>query len=88
MANDETPKIEPTLVLRDAPSIAADDPKPGAVSEPGEVAVFEAPKAETTAPDAAKAVAPKAPKRERPRSRHPISRHPRSRRRPCRARRS
>src|SRR6187397_989773 len=54
MAHDETPKIEPTLVLRDAPSIAADAPKPEAAVEPGEVAVVEAPKAESPAPDAAK----------------------------------
>jgi hypothetical protein len=54
MPNDETPKIEPTLVLRDAPSIAADAPKPEAAVEPGEVAVVEAPKAESPAPDAAK----------------------------------
>ena len=47
MASDETPKIEPTLVLRDAPSIAADEPKPEATNEPGEVAVVEAPKAES-----------------------------------------
>ena len=55
MASDETPKIEPTLVLRDAPSIAADAPKPEAKVEPGEVAVVEAPKTESTAPDAARA---------------------------------
>ena len=50
MANDETPKIEPTLVLRDAPSIAADEPKPEAKIEPGEVAAVEAPKGESTRP--------------------------------------
>jgi hypothetical protein len=54
MANDETPKIEPTLVLKDAPSIAADEPKSEAKSEPGELATVEAPKAESKAPDAAK----------------------------------
>jgi hypothetical protein len=55
MANDETPKIEPTLVLKDAPSIAADEPKAEAKNEPGELATVEAPKAESKAPDAAKA---------------------------------
>jgi hypothetical protein len=65
MASDETPKIEPTLVLRDAPSIAADEPKPEATREPGEVAVIAAPKGESTADaakaEALKAEAPKAP---------------------------
>jgi hypothetical protein len=61
MASDETPKIEPILVLRDAPSIAADEPKPEAKIEPGELTVIETAKAEITAPEAAKADAPKAP---------------------------
>src|SRR5262245_36420707 len=47
MANDETPKIEPTLVLKDAPSIAADEPKPETQSEPAELALSEAPKPES-----------------------------------------
>ena len=51
MANDETPKIEPTLVLRDAPSIAADEPRPEPKIEPGEVATVEASKTESKAPD-------------------------------------
>jgi hypothetical protein len=51
MANDETPKIEPTLVLRDAPSIAADEPRPEAKNEPDELATVEAPKPDSTAPD-------------------------------------
>ena len=57
MSSDETPKIEPTLVLKDAPSIAADAPKPEATIQPGEVAVVEAPKAASPALDAAKAEA-------------------------------
>ena len=39
MANEEAPKIEPTLVLKNAPSIAADAPKSDATIQPGEVAV-------------------------------------------------
>jgi hypothetical protein len=61
MASEESPKIEPTLVLRDAPSIAADAPKPEATIESGEVTVVAAPKAESATPAAAKAEAPKAP---------------------------
>ena len=53
MASDETPKIEPTLVLRDAPSIAADEPKPEAKNEPGELAAVEAPKGESAKVEAA-----------------------------------
>ena len=51
MANDETPKIEPTLVLKDAPSIAADEPRPEAKNEPDELATVEASKTESKAPD-------------------------------------
>jgi len=51
MANDETPKIEPTLVLRDAPSIAADEPRPEAKNEPDELATVEAPKPDSTIAD-------------------------------------
>src|SRR6185369_12538637 len=55
MANDETPKIEPTLVLKDAPSIAADEPRPEPKIEPGELAVVEAPETESKTPDTAQA---------------------------------
>ncbi len=59
MASDETPKIEPTLVLRDAPSIAADEPKPEAKNEPGELAAVEAPKGESAKVEAAEVTPPK-----------------------------
>lgn len=59
MANDETPKIEPTLVLKNAPSIAADEPKPETKNEPGELAVTEAPKAESAKVEAAEVTPPK-----------------------------
>ena len=59
MANDETPKIEPTLVLKNAPSIAADEPKPEAKNEPGELAAVEAPKGESAKVEAAEVTPPK-----------------------------
>jgi len=76
MSTDETPKIEPILIVKDAPPIAAVDqpPAPEAAKPEIEAATpeikvetkAEAPVAEATAPDAAKteAAAPDAAKAE------------------------